>query len=136
VTPTPKPFHTDGVPLVIIPRENYSEGMMHFEVYARWMALELIKRTVSVMFAGSPDWSPLACYGKGELHINVPKLGKAFFTGTLPERIEKWSNLLIHEFAHEYESNHLSEDYYRACSRLGGKLARLIFESGYKEAQE
>ena len=38
--------------------------------------------------------------------------------------IEKWSDLLKYEFAHEDESNHLSEGYYDACTRLGGKLAQ------------
>jgi len=62
------------------------------------------------------------------------KAGGKFFSGTLHERIEKWSDLLIHEFAHEYESNHLSEEYYNACTRLDGKLARLMLEEGYTEA--
>jgi len=53
---------------------------------------------------------------------------------TLHERIEKWSDLLKHEFAHEDESNHLSEGYYDACTRLGSKLARLMLEEGHAEA--
>ncbi len=34
-------------------------------------------------------------------------------------------DLLIHEFGHHYEGNHLSEDYYRALTRIGGEFAAL-----------
>jgi len=135
VTPTPKPFHPDGKPLETIPEEKYSDGMVRFERYARWMALRLLNRPgLSLKFARAPGWPPQACYGDGKLHVNVARLGKEFFAGTLHGRIEKWSDLLIHEFAHEYESNHLSENYYKALTRLGGKLARLMLEEGYAEA--
>ncbi len=135
VTPSPRPFHPDGKPLEIIPAEKHSDGMARFGRYARWMALRLLGRpTLSLKFAEDPGWAMQACYGDGELHVNAAKLGKDFFSGSLHARIEKWSDLLIHEFAHECESNHLSEGYYRACTRLGGKLARLMLEEGYAEA--
>jgi hypothetical protein len=135
VTPTPKAFHPNGAPLVIIPRQNYSESMLRFEQYARWMSHRLLKREhLDFKFAGSPGWEPLACYGRGRLIVNRSKLGAAYFEGELGDRIERWSDLLIHEFAHEYESCHLSEDYYDACTRLGGKLARLMLEEPYVDA--
>ncbi len=135
VTPTPRPFGPDGKPLETVPEEKHSDGMASFGRYARWMALRLLGRpTLSLKFAEAPGWAMQACYGGGELHVNAVRLGEEFFSGTLHERIEKWSDLLIHEFAHEHESNHLSEGYYRACTRLGGKLARLMLEEGYAEA--
>jgi hypothetical protein len=132
---SPKPFHPNGRPLETVPEEKYSDGMARFDRYARWVALRLLDRPrLSLKFAEDPGWAMQACYGDGELHVNAAKVEKEFFSGSLPERIEKWSDLLIHEFAHEHESNHLSENYYRACARLGGKLARLMLEEGYAEA--
>jgi len=125
VTPTPRPFGPDGKPLETIPEEKWSDGMRRFGRYARWMALRLLGRpALSLKFAGAPGWGMMACYGDGELHVNAAKAGDGFFSGTLPERIEKWGDLLIHEFSHEGEHNHLSEGYHRACTKLGGRLAR------------
>jgi len=109
VTPTPRPFGPDGKPLETIPEERHTGGMALFGRYARWMALRLLGRpALSLKFADAPGWPMQACYGHGELHVNAAKVGKEFFEGTLPERIEKWSDLLIHELAHEDEHNHLS----------------------------
>jgi hypothetical protein len=126
---------SEGRPPEAIPEERHSDGMRRFGRYVRWMALRLLGRpALWLRFAEAPGWSMQACYGNGELHVNAARLGEEFFSGTLHERIERWSDLIIHEFAHERESNHLSEGYYRACTRLGGKLARLMLEEGYAKA--
>jgi hypothetical protein len=39
---------------------------------------------------------------------------------------ERALDLLIHEFGHEDEGNHLSERYYDALTRLGARLALLV----------
>ena len=36
--------------------------------------------------------------------------------------------LIIHEFGHEYSSDHLSEEYYRALSDIGAKMTLLALE--------
>jgi hypothetical protein len=130
-------IHAYGNPRSTTPNiDKLAERGVRFGRYARWMALRLLDRSgLSLKFTGDFGWPMRACYGDGELHVNVARLGKAFFSGTLHERIEKWSDLLIHEFAHEYESNHLSENYHNACTRLGGRLARLMLEEGYAEAE-
>ena len=37
-------------------------------------------------------------------------------------------SVLLHEFGHEYESDHLSEAYYRALTELGAKVAQLALD--------
>jgi len=39
------------------------------------------------------------------------------------------NRLLIHEFAHHYESDHLSGRYYDALADLGARLARLALDT-------
>lgn len=39
------------------------------------------------------------------------------------------NRLLIHEFAHHYESDHRSERYYDALADLGARLARLALDT-------
>jgi hypothetical protein len=42
--------------------------------------------------------------------------------------LEQWIPFLIHEFAHDTVSGHLTEDYHRECCRLAGALARTMYE--------
>ena len=37
-------------------------------------------------------------------------------------------DLIIHEFGHEYESDHLSEDYYAALTKIGAKMVCLSIQ--------
>ena len=66
------------------------------------------------------DGNFTACYAKGELHLNVDALGRAWFH---PENREKQVELLLHEFAHFYEGDHLSANFADSVGRLGAKLA-------------
>jgi hypothetical protein len=64
-----------------------------------------------------------ACYGKGNLDFNVRALSKKWFD--LKNNLAAVLDLIIHEFAHHYESNHLDEKYYDALSNLGGRMTVL-----------
>ncbi|KKN96657.1 hypothetical protein LCGC14_0163010 [marine sediment metagenome] len=80
-----------------------------------------------------------ACYGSKHLRFNLRRLGRAWFQA-FPDNLEKVTDLVIHELAHEFESDHLSEGYYNACTRLGAKLVMIalerpeIFPVEFKEA--
>ena len=58
-----------------------------------------------------------------------------FYMKNLGEHFFKWNNLeqihelLIHEFGHHYESNHLKQGYYDALCSLGAKMTALALES-------
>ena len=59
------------------------------------------------------------------LDFNVQRLGFKWFEGGINEEIDR---LIIHEFGHQYSSDHLSEEYHEALCRLGAKLKRLALE--------
>jgi hypothetical protein len=80
---------------------------------------------MDVTFAREPHWPYGATYGKGRLTFNYSRCGAAFFENGASDDVNR---LLIHEYAHHYESDHLSEGYYKALADLGARLARLALE--------
>ncbi|MEM3116790.1 MAG: ATP-binding protein [Nitrososphaerales archaeon] len=124
VTPSPKPFSKDGKPLRLVPVEKWTPGMARVAEYARRLAIELLGRDIVVRIASEIAWPYRAAYGEGELVFNAGRLGKSWFEGDL----EKINELLIHEFGHEYSSDHLSEQYHDALCKLGAKLTSLALK--------
>ena len=101
--------------------------MRHSAAYAEALAERLLNRPIQVRFANDVKWPFSATYGpSGDLTFNVGKLGYAFFDGD-PTR-EEMTALLLHEWAHEDVSDHLSSDFYRAICRLAGKLLQLALD--------
>jgi hypothetical protein len=58
------------------------------------------------------------------LTLNLAKLGHGWFDA-FPANLQEVIDLMIHEFGHHDCSDHLSEDYYRALTRLGAKSTLL-----------
>jgi hypothetical protein len=66
-----------------------------------------------------------AWYGMGGvLTLHVWKLGNEWFKRPLAD--EDVLSLIIHELAHEYAKDHLSNEYHRACCDLGARLAMAV----------
>ena len=123
ITPSPKPYSPDGTPLNDIPPEKVSEGMRRVSMLAQAVArLVLEGKKIRVRFVSESNWPFAATYGPnpGTLVLNVARLGRSFFEH--PDATEIL-DLLIHEFGHEYESNHLSVGYYDALTKIGARLA-------------
>ena len=57
--------------------------------------------------------------------FNLARCGRRFFEQGVMDDVNR---LLIHEFAHHYESDHLSESYYDALADLGARLTRLALD--------
>jgi hypothetical protein len=122
------PTDPDGTPPLA--EEKWTDGMRRVAGYANSLAKELIGEGIStiemyVMPVGT-GWK--AGFGKDQilgiplgnrLIFNVTVLGHTWFNE--PDR-EAVDELLIHEFAHRTVENHLSDDFHRACCRLGAKL--------------
>ena len=131
VTPAPTPFSEDGKPLDYMDREKWTPEMINVRDFAKIIACEVLEANISVEFANDIQWPFLAVYGPrsggsgGELIINVGRVGYDFFKASNLTRI---LDLLIHEFAHHYAPVHFSEDYWRALSRVGSKVAVLALE--------
>lgn len=123
ITPSPKPFSPDGTPLTLIINDEWTDGMNRVADFAKDMGCETLRRVIAVNIAREPSWPVVACYGKiGVLTFNYCKLGREFFECGITQRV---IDLIIHEFGHEYEGNHLSSDYYDALTRLGAQFTLL-----------
>jgi hypothetical protein len=122
VTPSPKPYSDGGDPLKLIPPEKWTPGLKNVAEYAQALGKKLLKHSVLVRFANDSQWPFSATYGKGQLTFNVGRLGYAFFENGPSVGL---NDLLIHEFGHHYESNHLSEGFYDALTNLGARLTDL-----------
>ena len=122
VTPSPKPYSQDGDPLDVVPVNEWTTGMHQIVNYAMMIGQELLGCRVHVVIAREPKWPYGATYGKGRLVFNLSRCGRGFFERGITDDVNR---LLIHEFAHHYEGDHLSEGYYKALADVGARLARL-----------
>jgi len=120
--PSPK-LYGDGPSVKIIDEDKWSDGMRGVADFYREMGTKLMGRSVTIVFEGSIMQPYAANYGGGELRFNTYKLGKRWFD--LSINFQAIADLMIHEFGHEYSSNHLDTDYYKALTRLGAKLTKL-----------
>ncbi len=130
VTPSPKVLtDPDGVPP--IHHDDWTEGMRHIALYTKAMSKALLGFEVRVEFSMAGGMSDggcaLAFYGGRTLTYVVKKLGHRFFDD--PDAL-KLDALIIHELAHEFESNHLSSRYYDALCKLGAKAKANAREIG------
>jgi hypothetical protein len=125
VTPSPKPFDIDGHPLLVISPGNWTEDMENVASYAKGLAKKLLGKSLLVKYVDSRKWGFEATYGGGALTLNIAAIGK----GTLRRGpCEKINELLIHEFAHEYEADHFRSGYHEACCRLGAKMVQVAMD--------
>lgn len=128
VTPSPKTYDPDGEPEKVIPPEKWTQDQARIVDFAKelFRELDISATRLQVRLVTEPlvRWS--ANYGKHRLCLNYGKLGKRWFAR--PNRAVEVLSLLIHEFAHHFESDHLSSGYYRACTDLGAKVANLALD--------
>ena len=68
-----------------------------------------------------------AWYGDKTFSYNVKCLGTSFFS-SFPNNLTEVLELIIHEFGHEYSSDHLSHEYHTALCELGAKMVLLALE--------
>jgi hypothetical protein len=126
VTPSPKPYSRDGKPLKSIDRDKWTEEMEILATYAEIVGHDILLRNIEVNIVAESSWNFTATYGpSGILVLNKNKLGKKFFED-FPSNVEDVDRLLIHEFAHEYESDHLSSNFHESCAKLGAKLKSAV----------
>jgi len=120
-------------PVDIVSEGNWTPGMQRVVGYAKHSAgvLGVTKfLTVRIVKSRSLPWS--AAYGSGTLDFNLSRVGHAFFNGSSGDALQRVNNLLLHEFGHQYSSDHLSSEFHRALTKLGAKLTRAALEGGLK----
>lgn len=131
VFPTPRSYDPDGPPAMAIPEADWTDGMRAVARYMQHVAEQLMDVQLEIVMENERSQGYLANYSRGErmqkgtsrLVFNVPRLGRKWFK--LDANFHAINDLMLHEFAHEYGSNHLASDYHDALSRLGAKLLEL-----------
>jgi hypothetical protein len=126
ICPTSKPYSDDpdAKGVTIIPEEKWTEGMKLIAGYAVFLARELMQVPLTVSVVHTTN-NFAACYGSGRLDLNLLRLGHRWFEQGASEDVD---SLLLHEFGHEYSSDHLSSDYHEALCKLGAGLKKLALE--------
>jgi hypothetical protein len=126
ICPTAKPYSDDpeAKGVTVVPEEKWTEGMKNIAAYAGFLSRELMGVSLVVSVVHTTN-NFAACYGSGRLDFNLLRLGHAWFQQGPTEEVDR---LLIHEFAHHWTGDHLSEEYHDALCRLAAKLKRLALE--------
>jgi hypothetical protein len=96
--------------------------MRRVAAYARRAALLVLGVEIAVSFHTPPlteSW--LAAYGGRRLSFNVTRLGYRWFEEPDEAAVDA---LLIHELAHEVQSDHLDHAYHDALCDLGAAFKR------------
>jgi hypothetical protein len=116
--------------------KEVTPGMQRVAALARNLAKKILRIDIMVSFISEPCQKFGACYGGRYLRYNVGRLGyRAFENGVTVGLLD----LTIHELAHELALNHLSTEFYEACTMIGAKAVALalteptLFEDLYKE---
>lgn len=123
VTPSPRPYSEDGPPVKVIPKDKWTPAMLAVADYARRLANVVLGCDIEVRVVHTTNNFD-AAYGGRRLDFNLLRLGKAWFAG----QRHKIDELLIHEFAHEYASNHLSAEYHEALCRVGAGFVKAALD--------
>jgi hypothetical protein len=124
VVPTYKPYSAGGEPATFVDESTWTWAMRYMAHVVGLLARKLIDREVCVRFETGRLTSPWSAnYGGACLTFNHDRLGRRWFEAGITEQS---LDLILHEFGHEYESNHLSDGFADALTRLGARLAFLV----------
>lgn len=112
-----------------IEESNWTRGMKKIHYYTKECAYLLMDVNLKVEFVNVDipvgNWNACYCKDSASLHYNIFTLGRKWFEKGVNQKVDE---LMIHEFAHQYCGNHLSEDYYDALCMLGAKLKELAMK--------
>lgn len=103
--------------------DNPTPGMQRIGELARSLGRALLDMNVVVRFISAPEANVLATWDTCMLTFNVGRLSEAWFEQEPTSEVVL--DLLLHEFAHAYEANHLAAGYHEALSLLGAQMTRL-----------
>lgn len=105
-----------------LPVEKWTPGIGNVVNYSKEVAALLGIPGIDVRILNDAMAPFVACYGNRQLVYNVGRLGYHWFDHGVRPTVNE---LFIHELAHEYSSDHLSEAYHDALCRLGAAMVQL-----------
>lgn len=122
ISPTPKPDADDADH---VPPEKWTQGMHEVTELVSRLGHELLECDVKVAIIYGRGFE--ASYRKGHMTFYFEVLGRRWFDDWRT-KLARTLDLICHELAHHYESNHLSDGYYHALSDLAGRMTVLALE--------
>jgi len=114
-------FSPDGKD-VWVPEDKWTPSMQLVADYSRDLGHELLGEHITVSILSDVTLDYGACFGDQGLVFNLGRLGHKFFNAGITDELNA---LLIHEFGHHIQMNHLDKRFHDALCKLGAKLARL-----------
>jgi hypothetical protein len=101
--------------------DELTDGMRRIVAYAEQIGLHLLKVKPTVAVESLFSARHAATFGRLSVRLtfNVGRLGHAWFDNPDPVAVDA---LLIHEFAHYWVSDHLSDAFHDRCCTLGAQL--------------
>jgi hypothetical protein len=128
ILPTPKPFSPGGKPLKIVEPKDWDDTIRYAVAYAKNFARWTIDKEIAVVVANDRGWSFTGCYDKGihQLVMNLVRVGPMIRGADCSKREqwERYDEFLIHEFGHEYGSDHRGEEYHEGLCKIGARAKR------------
>ncbi len=135
VTPSLRPYGSDGRPENVMPPAVWTGAMLRRAAFARRFHAGLLPDapTLNVVYVNEPSVSWCANYGKPDADSSVPRLCLNMAQGgdiwiARPNRNRQVLDLLLHEFAHNLTLDHLAHEYYSECTRLGALAIELALD--------
>ena len=109
-------------PANVLESTSWTTGMFRAVHTARVVA-GVLGLHISVVIVTEVTEPFSACYGGRTLTFNLGRLGHRWFDANGPDALLRVLRLVIHELAHEYAADHLSDEYHEACCKIGAALA-------------
>jgi hypothetical protein len=126
---TPKPFYENGEPVEVIPRSEWTSGMHSLVEFIKNVAREIANQEVETVIVKELSGKNLAACGPDcVFYISLKMAKNAFFEIWEQQGFASTCALIIHELAHIKASNHLSENFYKELTRLGGRMTQLALK--------
>jgi len=127
IFPTDNPTSGPGSKSTTIPQDKWTPGMRQLAEYVEGIGRELVGGLVVRIVRDSGNRRFSAWYGGQEITFNLQRVGHRFFND-FPANMERVNSLLLHEIAHERESDHLSDRYHSAICDFGARLTQLALD--------
>lgn len=112
----------------LLSREEWSDGVKQVVKYTEKLAKKLMGIDLIVEVLNGSGFNAVYCRGENGSRSKFVYYYKTLGLNWFNLNNEDVDRLIIHEFGHEFSSNHLSSDYYDALCNLGAKLKKLALE--------
>lgn len=114
-------FDPNGAEMSLLDPSNYTDDIKAVVALAERLHEVFFDTPCSVTICNDNNVKHAAAwYSQNAVTFHLIRLGHMWFA---VDNLQDQIDLMLHEFGHHYESDHLSENYYNALTKLGAKLA-------------